>query len=155
MPRVTVGVEWLRILTAQWPWLPRKGQNLQPFIGNGDVSIWVKNSQVGRKPQTNNESISIFKLHPWEPWVLHEVIECNLFYSSRYKSQINLPSLGFGWCRRVLHTEITLGSLKLFTMLSVISILYCQRFDFNVIYVMSHLFNKIHLCFNGLSIINF
>ena len=24
------------------------GQNLQPFIGNDDVSIWVKNSRVGR-----------------------------------------------------------------------------------------------------------
>ena len=23
------------------------GQNLQPFTGNGDVSIWVKHSQVG------------------------------------------------------------------------------------------------------------
>ena len=25
------------------------GQNLQPFTGNGNASIWVKNSRVGRK----------------------------------------------------------------------------------------------------------
>ena len=46
-PHVTVGVARLRTLTAQWPWV--SGQNLKPFPCNGDVSIWVKNSQVGRK----------------------------------------------------------------------------------------------------------
>ena len=28
--------------------MPSKGQTLQPFTGNGDVSIWVKNSRVGQ-----------------------------------------------------------------------------------------------------------
>ena len=35
-------------LTAQWPRVPSIGQTLQPFTGNGDVSIWVKNSRLGR-----------------------------------------------------------------------------------------------------------
>ena len=39
MPRVTVGVARKRILTAQWPGVPSKGQNLQPFNGNDEVSI--------------------------------------------------------------------------------------------------------------------
>ena len=31
-------------------------QNLQPFISNGDVSIWVKKFRVGRKkPQKTNK----------------------------------------------------------------------------------------------------
>ena len=46
MPRVTVGVARWRTLTAPWPWRSRKGQNLQLFIGNGDVFISVKNSRV-------------------------------------------------------------------------------------------------------------
>ena len=31
-------------------------QNLQPFTGNGDVSVWVKNSRVGRKPLSKQAS---------------------------------------------------------------------------------------------------
>ena len=31
--------------------VPIFGQNLKPFAGNGDVSIWLKNSRVGRKTQ--------------------------------------------------------------------------------------------------------
>ena len=34
--------------------LPSKGQNLL-LTGNGDVSIWVENSWVGRWPQTNKQ----------------------------------------------------------------------------------------------------
>ena len=49
MPRVVV-VTRFRTLTAQWAYLPTIGQNLQPFTGNGDVFIWVKNSRVGKKP---------------------------------------------------------------------------------------------------------
>ena len=30
-------------------------QILQPFTGGGGVSIWVKNSRVGRNPQTNKK----------------------------------------------------------------------------------------------------
>ena len=30
-------------------WVLNIGQNLQPITGSGDISIWVKNSQVGRK----------------------------------------------------------------------------------------------------------
>ena len=48
IPLVTVGVTRKRTLTAQWPWVPSIGQNLQPITGNGDVSLWMKNSQVGR-----------------------------------------------------------------------------------------------------------
>ena len=33
-------------------------QNLQPFTGNGDVSIWVKNSRVGRKTRNKNKKNS-------------------------------------------------------------------------------------------------
>ena len=36
------------------PWVPSISQNLQPFTGNDDVSIWVKNSRVG--PQTNKQT---------------------------------------------------------------------------------------------------
>ena len=30
------------LLTAQWPWVPSIGQNLKPFNGYKDVSIWLK-----------------------------------------------------------------------------------------------------------------
>ena len=59
MPRVTVGVppHFSRL------WVPCLGQNLQHFTGNADVSIWVRNSLVGRKTpniqttiQTNNRT---------------------------------------------------------------------------------------------------
>ena len=39
MTRVTVGVALKLTLTALWPSI---GQNLQPFTGNGEVSIGVK-----------------------------------------------------------------------------------------------------------------
>ena len=55
MSRFTVDVARLRTLTAQWPRVPSIGQNLQPFTGNIDISIWVKNSQVGRKT-TNKQT---------------------------------------------------------------------------------------------------
>ena len=53
---VKVDVESYRTLTAQWLWVPSLGQNLQPLTGNGDVSVLVKNSRVGRltpNKQTN------------------------------------------------------------------------------------------------------
>ena len=48
----------LKNSTAQWPWVPSIGQNLQPFTGNGDVSIWVKNSRMGRSTPHNKIKIS-------------------------------------------------------------------------------------------------
>ena len=42
--------------------VPSIGKNLQPFTANGDVSIWVKNSRMGRKPpnkQTNKSPNSL------------------------------------------------------------------------------------------------
>ena len=48
LSRVIVSGARQRSLTAEWPWMPCTGQNLQPFTGNGDVSISVKNSRVGR-----------------------------------------------------------------------------------------------------------
>ena len=57
MPRVTVGETRWRTLTAQWPWVPSIGHNLKPFTGKGDVFIWVKNSRLGRKPQTIRKHI--------------------------------------------------------------------------------------------------
>ena len=59
MPRVTVGVARWRTLTAQWPEVPSKGQNLQPFNGNGDLSKWVKSSRVGRKTQNKHKILNI------------------------------------------------------------------------------------------------
>ena len=61
---IAVGVACKRTLTAQWPWVPGIGQNLQPFTGNGDVSIWVKNSRVGRETpnkqfKTNRNSLGL------------------------------------------------------------------------------------------------
>ena len=41
MSRDTVGVAHQRTLTAKWPWVPSIGQNLQPFTGNGDVSLYI------------------------------------------------------------------------------------------------------------------
>ena len=42
IPHVTVDVARWRTLTAQWPWVPSIGQNLQPFTGNGYVSMSEK-----------------------------------------------------------------------------------------------------------------
>ena len=39
----------LKILAAQWPWLSRKGQNLQPFTGNGNVLISMQNARMRRE----------------------------------------------------------------------------------------------------------
>ena len=38
------------LFVCLWFIVPLIGQNLQPFTGNGDVSICVNNSRVGRKP---------------------------------------------------------------------------------------------------------
>ena len=48
MPRVTGVARW-RTLNAQWPWVPSLGQNFKSPTSNGYVSIWMKNSRVGRK----------------------------------------------------------------------------------------------------------
>ena len=40
--------------TAQWSWVTSICQNLQPFTGNGDVTIWKKNSRVEWKPNQTN-----------------------------------------------------------------------------------------------------
>ena len=51
-------------LTFRMRWVPSIGQNWLPFTGNGDVSIWVKNSWVGRQTpnkQTNKNSQHVFK----------------------------------------------------------------------------------------------
>ena len=63
MPRVTVGVARKRTLTAQWLWEPSIGQNLHPFTGNGDVSMSVKNPQVGRKSRTNKRTTKRWKIN--------------------------------------------------------------------------------------------
>ena len=42
--------------------VPSIGQNLQPFIGNGDVSIWVKNFRVGRWTPNKQTKIHISML---------------------------------------------------------------------------------------------
>ena len=52
MSRVTVGVARLRTLTAQWPWVLSVGQILQPFTGNGDVTMSEKLSSRTKKPKT-------------------------------------------------------------------------------------------------------
>ena len=39
--------------------MPSIGQNLQPFTGNGDVFIWVKNSRVWRKTTNKQPNIAI------------------------------------------------------------------------------------------------
>ena len=36
--------------------MPSTGQNLQPFTGNGEVSIYVKHSRIERKTLTNKET---------------------------------------------------------------------------------------------------
>ena len=53
MPRITVGVAGKETITAQLPWVSSIGQNLQHLAGNGDVSIWLKNSRMG--PKTANK----------------------------------------------------------------------------------------------------
>ena len=90
MPRVIVGVAGLysMIMSAE------RRSNLQPFTGNGDVSIWVKNSEVGRKTthkQTNKHNgeskVKILgflnsKLHLAYKHDYWWNVYCILFYSS-------------------------------------------------------------------------
>ena len=54
--RFKVGVARLRSVTAQWPCVPSIGQHLQPFTGNGDVSIWVKNARWDKKNPHNQKN---------------------------------------------------------------------------------------------------
>ena len=35
------------------------GSKFAAFTGNGDVSLWVKNSQMGQKSQATNEQINV------------------------------------------------------------------------------------------------
>ena len=44
-----------------WPCVASIGQNLKPFIVNGDVSIWVKNSRKGRKSSNKQTNKVPFK----------------------------------------------------------------------------------------------
>ena len=49
--------------------VPGTGQNLQPFTGNGDVSIWVKNSPVGRKNPNKQSSVIVdLSFLQWAWW---------------------------------------------------------------------------------------
>ena len=50
----TIGLACQRTDTAQWPRAQNIGPNLQPFTSNDDVSIWVKNSRVGRQIRKKN-----------------------------------------------------------------------------------------------------
>ena len=54
--RPALGVASERTLTAQWPWVPCIGQNLQPFSGNDYVYMCVKNFQVRQKSKTSCET---------------------------------------------------------------------------------------------------
>ena len=47
-PRVTISVACQRT-TGQWPRVPSIRQHLQPFIGDGDVSKWLKIFRVKRE----------------------------------------------------------------------------------------------------------
>ena len=49
MSIVTVGVASKKNAIAQRPLVPNLNKKLDPFTGNGDQTIGVKNSQVGRK----------------------------------------------------------------------------------------------------------
>ena len=42
--------------------MPSIGKNLQPFTGNGDISIWVNNSRVGRKT-TNKQTKNFYEIN--------------------------------------------------------------------------------------------
>ena len=65
----------LKNLTAQWPWMPSIGQNLQPFTGNGDVSIWVKTFEWnGTSPQKTKQS-SVYNGHLRGPVTLKSTAE--------------------------------------------------------------------------------
>ena len=67
---VTVDVGCLRTLIAQCSSVPSTGQNLQLFTCNGDVSIWVKNSRVGRKAQNNQTGAMSSSVYTWIPLIL-------------------------------------------------------------------------------------
>ena len=54
MPCVTVGVACLRTLSAQWPWGPSIGQNLQPFTGYIMVNFPCKWKRWTTNTQTND-----------------------------------------------------------------------------------------------------
>ena len=57
-----------RTLTAQWPWMPSMGQNVKPFIGNGDVSLCVRKCRVGRKKKTK-QFLRQSSAWVWTVWV--------------------------------------------------------------------------------------
>ena len=55
--------DFILSLTAQWPWVSSKSQILKPFTGNGDVSLWVKNSSVGHKTPNKQKNCSDYLLY--------------------------------------------------------------------------------------------
>ena len=100
MPYVTVGVA--RTLTAQWPWVPSVGQNLQPLTGNGEVSM-SENLSIGIK----NFLLLIFlsqntNFHLKETW--HK--KCSIFMQCPYHSDIQFS-------HRVCSTSIHLTAIAI------------------------------------------
>ena len=54
--------------------MPSTGQIVQPFPGNGDVSLWVKNSRVGRYTP-NKQTKSVYNGNLRGPMILAPIAE--------------------------------------------------------------------------------
>lgn len=54
--RYTVAMTRQRTLIASWTIVFRIVQNLKPFIGFGDTSIWMNNSRLGEKKNPTNQT---------------------------------------------------------------------------------------------------
>ena len=100
MTRVTVGVERLRTLTAQWQWVTSIGRYLQPFTGNGNISIWVKDSRVGRKTPKQKkhhfETTATKRSFVWKNLVIYLRVEIILRLSMEVR---------FSWLSKKLKIE--------------------------------------------------
>ena len=81
---------WHAKVHAQWPLVPSIGQNLQPFTGNGDISIGVKNSRAGRKPPNKQINKVLFPLYEMQKYFFQErcIFHCD-FYKKKWKGGLN------------------------------------------------------------------
>ena len=76
MFRVIVSVTCKKPLIIKGPLVPSERQNLKPFSGNGDVSVWVKNSRMRWKASNKQINLlgSVYDYLP-EPVIFASVAE--------------------------------------------------------------------------------
>ena len=84
-------------------WVPSIGQNLQPFIGNGDISTWMKISRVETNIQINKQTgLSSFLIQLFHFVMYYKHVLTSFFHKRRtscssccFQGEYYISSAGF------------------------------------------------------------